>query len=288
MIFISHSYSKEDRETVTELKERLDEEQLRWWSDETIEKATQDKTYLSDKLLQAISESRACIFVATHKSVQSLWCNAELGAFWAFGIRVFIYLTDPSVSNKLPRQLDGYFKFKNTDLPTLIDAVKNHLKKKEEFSGQWYGAHLSRDEDGTHAISVHTYDLSCWSTTDEISGTVIDSLSVATFESKVHGKLTSDKLCVLKIQPEAKEHWLFALQIHYKLSPQKANVGVITSIDRNGKPFTTYIVLMRRTFEQEEFKAAIDDQIRTLPLIINGAMEDFDSWPAFPEKKSKE
>ena len=63
---------------------------------------------LSEQLREAIIQCDLCIFIATHNSVKSNWCSAELGAFWGIGKPVIIYLADTSLNeNKLPKQFQG-------------------------------------------------------------------------------------------------------------------------------------------------------------------------------------
>ena len=40
---------------------------------------------LRDQLRQAVEHCSVCIFVATHRAIESSWCGAELGAFWGAG-----------------------------------------------------------------------------------------------------------------------------------------------------------------------------------------------------------
>jgi CheY-like chemotaxis protein len=63
---------------------------------------------LRDQLRQAIGSCSVCIFVATHQSVTSSWCGAELGAFWGADIPVIVYLADSSLPEEaLPPILQG-------------------------------------------------------------------------------------------------------------------------------------------------------------------------------------
>lgn len=64
---------------------------------------------LAEQLRDAIGACTACVFVATHRSVNSAWCAAELGAFWGSGKSVVIYVADTSLSDdQLPKQFTGW------------------------------------------------------------------------------------------------------------------------------------------------------------------------------------
>lgn len=83
---------------------------------------------LAAQLREAIRSCEACVFVATHQSVASAWCAAELGAFWGAGKGVVIYLADTSLAeDQLPKQFVGWllvrslFKVVN-DIESLLSA----------------------------------------------------------------------------------------------------------------------------------------------------------------------
>jgi hypothetical protein len=64
---------------------------------------------LADQLRQAINSCAACAFIATHNSVNSAWCAAELGAFWGAGKDVVLYVADSSLKDEeLPKQFIGW------------------------------------------------------------------------------------------------------------------------------------------------------------------------------------
>ena len=63
---------------------------------------------LADQLREAIADCDVCIFLATHNSVHSNWCGAELGAFWGTGKAVIIYVADSNLDlATLPQQFQG-------------------------------------------------------------------------------------------------------------------------------------------------------------------------------------
>lgn len=101
-VFISHSFDNQPEfENVTDWLERLD---VPYWKPTEIKSGAS----LRGQLRQAVNSCSVCIFVATHHSVASSWCGAELGAFWGAGIPVVVYLADSSLSAEaLPPILRG-------------------------------------------------------------------------------------------------------------------------------------------------------------------------------------
>jgi CheY-like chemotaxis protein len=101
-VFISHSFDDQpDYENVTDW---LDGRNVPYWKPAEIKSGAS----LRGQLRQAISSCSVCIFVATHNSVASSWCGAELGAFWGAGIPVIVYLADASLpEEELPPILQG-------------------------------------------------------------------------------------------------------------------------------------------------------------------------------------
>lgn len=101
-VFISHSFDDQPEfENVTDWLDRLN---IPYWKPAEIKSSAS----LRGQLRQAISSCSVCIFVATHKSVTSSWCGAELGAFWGAGAPVIVYLADSSLQEEaLPPILHG-------------------------------------------------------------------------------------------------------------------------------------------------------------------------------------
>lgn len=101
-VFISHSFDDQtDFENVTDWLDRLG---VSYWKPAEIKSGAS----LRSQLRQAVNSCSVCIFVATHHSVASSWCGAELGAFWGAEIPVIVYVADSSLSEaKLPPILQG-------------------------------------------------------------------------------------------------------------------------------------------------------------------------------------
>jgi hypothetical protein len=121
-VFISHSFG--DKAQFTNITDALTAAGIPYWDPEEMKAGAT----LSEQLREAIKSSELCIFVATHKSVESAWCGAELGAFWGVGKAVLIYLADTSLEeDKLPRQYKGHFV--EGSIKKIVEAAKGHLAK---------------------------------------------------------------------------------------------------------------------------------------------------------------
>jgi len=74
--FISRSFANEPEfENVADYLNRFG---VPYWKPTEIKSGAS----LRAQLRQAVKACSVCIFVATHRSVESSWCGAELGAFW--------------------------------------------------------------------------------------------------------------------------------------------------------------------------------------------------------------
>jgi CheY-like chemotaxis protein len=101
-VFISHSF--DDQPEFENIAEILDGRGVPYWKPSEIKSGAS----LRGQLRQAINSCSVCIFIATHKSVASSWCGAELGAFWGADIPVLVYLADGSLPEEaLPPILQG-------------------------------------------------------------------------------------------------------------------------------------------------------------------------------------
>lgn len=101
-VFISYSF--DDQSEFENVTDWLDRAGVPYWKPAEIKSGAS----LRGQLRQAISSCSVCIFVATHKSVASSWCGAELGAFWGSDIPVIVYLADSSLPEEnLPPILHG-------------------------------------------------------------------------------------------------------------------------------------------------------------------------------------
>lgn len=101
-VFISHYFGDEAR--FDDLCHALEKENVPYWNPQEMRSGAS----LREQLQKAIEECALCIFLATRKSVESSWCNAELGAFWGSKKRVIVYVADDSLSDEdIPPQFKG-------------------------------------------------------------------------------------------------------------------------------------------------------------------------------------
>lgn len=101
-VFISHSFdNKPEFENVVDALELA---QVPYWNPADVKSGNS----LRDQLRAAVEHCSVCIFIATHRSIESSWCGAELGAFWGAGKPVIVYLADSSLpEDRLPPLVQG-------------------------------------------------------------------------------------------------------------------------------------------------------------------------------------
>ncbi len=125
-VFISHDF--DDRDKFEELSEALRQREIEVFNPREM-RSTQR---LADQLRDSINSCAACVFIATHHSVNSAWCAAELGAFWGIGKEVILYVADSSLNDEqLPKQFAGLLLvrdlFKVADDLKALQATDNQL-----------------------------------------------------------------------------------------------------------------------------------------------------------------
>jgi hypothetical protein len=101
-VFLSHSF--QDEAVYSTLRLALNAEGIKLWDRESISVGES----LSDQLQEAIRSCNTCVLIATRRSVESAWCNAEIGAFWGSGKKVILFMVDPDLAESvLPPQFKG-------------------------------------------------------------------------------------------------------------------------------------------------------------------------------------
>jgi hypothetical protein len=121
--FISYKF-KDDDNKYENIRYAFENAGVKFWS--TREIAAGQK--LPDELRNAIRRCSICVFIATPNSLESDWCQAEIGAFWGLGRPVIVYLADDKLTeDKLPKQFVGQ-KFATT-IKEVVEAVKLNLSK---------------------------------------------------------------------------------------------------------------------------------------------------------------
>jgi hypothetical protein len=84
-VFVSYSFD-ESADKLTNVIAALHAHRIRFWHHS---RAIAGRP-LVQELRRGIAQSSACVYVATKKSLQSDWCKAEVGAFWAPVHRSFL------------------------------------------------------------------------------------------------------------------------------------------------------------------------------------------------------
>jgi len=101
-VFVSHSL--QDTAQFENVTQWLDLHKVPYWRPADLKSGES----LRDQLRASIRSCSVCVFIATHTSVTSSWCGAELGAFWGAGIPVITYMADASLTeDALPVILRG-------------------------------------------------------------------------------------------------------------------------------------------------------------------------------------
>lgn len=123
-VFLSHSF--QDEAVYGALRLALLGAGIELWDREAICAGES----LSEQLRGAIESCNACVLIATRRSVESAWCNAELGAFWGAGKKVILFMVDPDLAESvLPPQFKGTVRA--VSVHKLIEALKKTTPKEE-------------------------------------------------------------------------------------------------------------------------------------------------------------
>jgi len=101
-VFISHAFeNKPEFENVVDALER---DGVAYWDPREVRSGAP----LREQLRAAVNHCEACIFIATKRSVGSIWCGSELGAFWGASKPVIVYLAEASLEESaLPSVVQG-------------------------------------------------------------------------------------------------------------------------------------------------------------------------------------
>lgn len=101
-VFISHSF--QDKPIFENVIDALELASVPFWNPTDIKLGKS----LRDGLRDAVNRCSLCIFVATHQSVRSSWCSAELGAFWGAKRPIIVFRADSSLTeDQLPEIVRG-------------------------------------------------------------------------------------------------------------------------------------------------------------------------------------
>ncbi|MEW6369247.1 MAG: TIR domain-containing protein [Acidobacteriota bacterium] len=101
-VFISHSF--ENKPEFDNIVDALVLANVPYWNPTNVKPGAS----LREQLREAVENCSLCIFLATHRSLQSSWCGAELGAFWGAGKPIIVYIADSSLADEdLPPIVQG-------------------------------------------------------------------------------------------------------------------------------------------------------------------------------------
>ncbi len=101
-VFVSHSF--QDKSKYDDICYAFEERSIPHWKPNEIVAGQS----LREKLRDAIKNCTVCVFIATRNSLESGWCQAEIGAFWGAGKPVVTYLADDHLTEPdLPKQFQG-------------------------------------------------------------------------------------------------------------------------------------------------------------------------------------
>jgi hypothetical protein len=116
------SYSQKDEAAFTTLCLALEGQKIDYWDPKTMRVGAS----LKEQIRESIKKCDACIFLATHNSIDSEWCLAEMGAFWGAGKTVIVFMADSSLSeNEVPVQFKGDLWTRDTR--KVLESVKAEL-----------------------------------------------------------------------------------------------------------------------------------------------------------------
>ena len=273
-VFISHSF--ENKPEFDNIADALEQAEIPYWNPSSIEVGES----LRDQLRNAISACDICVFVATHSSVTSSWCGAELGAFWGAGKKVIVYIADSSLKEEqVPRQFQGDVWERR--ISKIIKNIKEYRnrKNKEESEQQVNDKKEIVGEMPTHRLleilnnavdRAHNKALSL-SVMSNISQIVSKGLSS---ESSDHLKLLLESLIGMPstdINAVASNSWPYNFAIIMTSGRWKGFALSQKSENRGWDEFDTYNLCLLIRFEDEKVRsAAIIGQVQEIVLARSG------------------
>jgi CheY-like chemotaxis protein len=161
-VYISHSF--ENKPEFDNMVDALVSADVPYWNPTNVKPGSS----LREQLRQAVEHSNLCIFVATHRSLQSSWCGAELGAFWGAGKPIIVYVADSSLTDE--------------DLPPIVQGdvwerrISRVAARAKELITESGGS-----SDGTSKIgSAHVGNM----TIDQLEKLIVGAVSLAAAQGK--------------------------------------------------------------------------------------------------------
>jgi CheY-like chemotaxis protein len=165
-VFISHSF--ENKPEFDNIVDALVLADVPYWNPADVKPGGS----LRDQLREAVEHCSLCIFVATHRSLKSSWCGAELGAFWGAGKPVIVYLADSSLADEeLPPIVQGDVWERR--ISRVAARAKELIAQSAEPSGQ-------NSRIGTSPVGDMTVD--------QLEKLIVGAVSLAAAEGKTEGR----------------------------------------------------------------------------------------------------
>jgi CheY-like chemotaxis protein len=159
-VFISHSF--ENKPEFGNVVDALAQASVPYWNPDGVKLGGS----LRDQLRQAVDECQVCIFIATHRSLQSSWCGAELGAFWGAGKPIIVYIADSSLKEEdLPPIVQGNVWERR--ISKVVAAARELVKEAAEHGAGKRG-------------STHVGDM----TVQELESLIVGAVSLAAATAK--------------------------------------------------------------------------------------------------------
>jgi CheY-like chemotaxis protein len=166
-VFISHSF--ENKPEFDNIADTLAQAGVPYWNPDEVRPGSS----LRDQLRQAVEKCHVCVFIATHRALESSWCGAELGAFWGAGKPVIVYLADSSLQED--------------DLPPIVqgDVWERRIARVVARANELVKEATSAAEETSNRGSTHVGDMTVKQLEELIVGAV--SLAAATTKSEGGG-----------------------------------------------------------------------------------------------------
>jgi CheY-like chemotaxis protein len=161
-IFISHSF--ENKPEFDNIADALVRAGVPFWNPNEVKPGSS----LRDQLRQAVDHCSVCVFIATHRALESSWCGAELGAFWGAGKPVIVYLSDSSL--------------KEDDLPPLVqgDVWERRISRAVARAGELVKEAASSDDKTSNHGSTHVGAM----TVEQLERLIMGAVSLAAAGTK--------------------------------------------------------------------------------------------------------
>lgn len=168
-VFISHSF--ENKPEFDNIADALVQAGIPYWNPNEVKPGSS----LREQLRQAVDESNVCVFIATHRALDSSWCGAELGAFWGAGKPVIVYLAESSLQeDSLPPIVQG-------------DVWERRISRVVTRAGELVKEARSAADETSNRGSTHVGAM----TVEQLERLIVGAVSLAAATTKSEGSSTT-------------------------------------------------------------------------------------------------